>query len=244
MNFQEIIDSESQMMANAKYQYGEFFDNSFNFLVLLQDFINDAKLDSWLSIIMFSHIKRHAVLAFFSIIRRHQVQGFLDLRQVLEGLSIACYVLGHTDLKQLVTIDENNIIHEIARGQYYPWLKINYPQASNVIKTAKDQINFTCSHANLTYAVQDFKLTKESFEFSFFDRDDIDFIKGNLWFVGYVCMHVMDVIFGVNKDHKLLNFLADYPNRLYGLETKLNELKNEMLKKERFSQYLPILKQN
>lgn len=244
MNFQDIIDSESQMMEDAKRRYGEFFDNSFDFIILLQDFIADAKLGSWIFIIMLSHVRKHAVLAFFSIIRRHQIQGFMDLRQVLEGLSIACYALGHTDLEQLAKIDDDHVIQEIIKGQHYSWLVTNYPEASKVIKTAKDQVNATCSHANLTYAVQDFKLTEKSFEFSFFDRDDADLIKGNLWFVGYVCMHVMDIIFRVNKDHKLLNFLVDYPNRLKALEIKLNELKDEMLKKNRFSQYLPILEKN
>ena len=229
------------MMAEAKNKYGEFFENSFDFILLLQDFISDVKMDGWLFVIMFSHIKRHTVMAFFSVIRRHNVQGFMDLRQVLEGLSIACYALGHTNLEDLAKIDENQIIQEIINNKHYTWLEKNYQEASKVIKTTKNQINATCSHANLTYAFQDFKLSEKTFEFSFFDKDDLDLIKSNLWFVGYVCMHVMDIIFGVDKDSKLLNFSSNYPKKLKELEDKLNELKIEMLKKEKFNRYLSTL---
>lgn len=241
MNFQEIIDAESQMMADAKNKYGEFFDTSFESLAFLQEFISDAKMDSWLFMIMLSHIRKHTALAFFSIIRRHHIQGFMDLRQVLEGLSIDLYALAHTDLENLAKIDENNIIQEVLNNKHYTWLNSNYPEISQIIKTTKGQINDTCSHANLTYAVQDFKLTKKTFEFSFFDRDDLDLVKGDLWFVGYICMHTMAMIFTINKDYKLINITDESLKQVKELEVKLNKLKNEMLKKEKFNKYLPIL---
>lgn len=109
------------------------------------------------------------------------------------------------------------------------------------LKRLKKTINESCAHSNAIYAFQNFELGKEvrRFEFLYFDKDDSDLVKGDLWFIGNVAMGLMDLFYGVNQGRNLITFSSDFVARLKQYEVIGNKLKNEMLSKERFSRFKP-----
>ncbi len=245
MNFQDIIDSERQMIMEANKKYGTFFTNSLEFVSLTQEFIAEAKIDSWMFQYFFAYMKKHQLLSWFSMLRRHHVQSFLDLRQVIEATSLACYALAFPDNKVFATQDEHGILYipKNLISDCYSWIENNYPEASEALMFAKKEINKTCAHCNLIYAMYHSNLLSEKnvFEHEFFDNDDPDLINGDLWFLSLVSGNVMDIFYGVNRKYSQLTFSSDFVVRLKANRITLEKLRNEMREKERFKKWKPIL---
>jgi len=241
MNFQDIINSEHKMLMEAEDKYNKHFKNCINFVSLTQDFISEVKMESWVFNALLAYIRKYLLLSFFSALRLHHVQSFANLRQVLEGTSMACYALAFPEIKNFITIDQDNVARNstiIEKNKHYKWLEQNYPDASLVIKkTKEDFINKTCAHCSLVYTIQHFQMNDSSFEFSFFDKDDLDLVKGDLWLIGHTAGNLMDIFYGINKNYKLLTFSDNFIKRLTNLRKENEEIREEMKNKPRFKKW-------
>ncbi len=88
--------------------------------------------------------------------------------------------------------------------------------------------------------MQHFKISdnNKKFEFSFFDKDDLDLVKSDLWFIGHTAGNLMDIFYGINKDYKLLAFSNNFIEQIRKLRRDNEEIREEMKKTERFKKFL------
>lgn len=241
MNFSEIIDKEREMLLSAGEKYGEHFRNSFNFVVLMQDFIVDVRPEAWIFALFLSQVRKHLVLSFFSVLRQHHIQAMLDLRQVFEAGAKGAYAIAFPDENIFVQKNDTGTLFE-PKGlpkECYRWLEENYPEGTLPLKNLKNIINESCAHANAIFAFPNFEMTKggRRIEFAFFDKEDADLVKVDLWFVGNTAMGLMDLFYGVNQKQNLITFTADFVLRLKNYEAAGKGLKAELMGKQRFSRF-------
>lgn len=241
MDFDKIIDKEREMLLTAQERYGEHFSNSFSFVTLMQEFIVEVRPTAWVFALFLSQVRKHLVLSFFSALRRHHIQAMLDLRQVFEAGGKGAYAIAFPDEGKFVQKDDRGTLFE-PRGlpkECYEWLGENYPEATLPLKKLKNIINESCAHANAIFAFSNFEMAKgtKRIEFTFFDKEDADLVKVDLFFVGNTAMGLMDLFYGVNQKRNLITFSPDYIARLKDYELVGNKLKEEMMCKKRFSRY-------
>jgi len=234
----EIIDAEKQMLLDAEQKYGNYYQNAFGFVLLLQDFIESAMPDAWVFIIFLAQVRKHSLLALFSTLRLHHVQAMLGLRQVLEAGASAAYAIGNPTEKGFTRTDKDGLVDapQDLTKKRYEWLDKNYPEGSKVIKNFKTIINGSTAHSSMVYGFQNFKIDKESrgFHTPFFDFEDEYLVKTDLWQIGNILMGLMDLFYGINQNHPLLQFKSDFVKHLKELEAGNQALKNEMMKNPRY----------
>ncbi len=100
----------------------------------------------------------------------------------------------------------------------------------------KDSINSSAAHSNIVYAHNNFNFndTTRKFETPFFDVEDEYLVKTNLWTIGNIIMSLVDLFYGIAKDHGGVLFTDDFIQRLKTLEAENHRLKAEMMETERY----------
>lgn len=243
MDFQEIIDKERDMLLTAEQKYGNHFTACMDFVMLMQDFLKEIKPDAFIFSLFLSQIRKHIILSLLSTLRNHHIQAMLVLRQVFEAGAKGAYAIAFPDEGKFFQKDAKGILFE-PKGltkECYDWLEKNYPTGTIPLKNLKNTINKSCAHANGIYAFQNLIGLDEKrigIDFSFFDKEDIDKTKVDLWFIGNVAMGIMDLFYGVNTGRNLLTFSPDFVVRLKRYEKNAGEVKKELMSKERFKRYL------
>ena len=234
----DIIESESQMILHGAERFGEYFINASEFNDLLQQFIKSVDLDRFIFAMFLSQIRKHHLLAHFSVVRLHHIQAMINLRQVLEAGSCAAYAIANPDRKGFADIDEKGIIdpsQELAKKRY-KWLEDNFKKGSDTIKNMKGTINNSTAHSNIVYAHNNFKFDGEQGKFitPFFDIEDDYRVKTDLWQIGNIAMGLMDLFYGVNKELGVIKFVDDFISQLKTLEAENHRLKAELMSNERY----------
>lgn len=236
--FEEILESEKDMVLSAEERWGDYYINAAEFNVLLGDFIKSIDPDRYIFTMFLSQIKKHSMLALLSTVRLHHVQAMMDLRQTLEAGSCAAYAIANPDQSGFADVGENGILDASQKltGKRYKWLDENYPAGSTAIHNMKGSINSSSAHSNIIYAHNNFKLNPEAgkFETPFFDEEDEYLVKTNLWAIGNIIMGLTDLFYGIAKDHKGIVFADDFIVRLKKLEEENHKLKAEMMQTERY----------
>jgi len=72
----------------------------------------------------------------------------------------------------------------------------------------------------------------------FFDIEDDYHVKADLWLTGSVALTLMDLLYGVNLDHKVIGFRNDFPLQMQRL-AKENDGLVEMNATDRFKCAMP-----
>ncbi|HEY1861595.1 MAG TPA: hypothetical protein VGG61_14640 [Gemmataceae bacterium] len=93
----DIIESERLMALSAPERFGYFHDNAMGTNYLLQNGIVGVPYHRSLFARWGSQLKKYHLLAVFSFVRLHQVQGLMNLRQVLEAAVDAAFAVAHPD---------------------------------------------------------------------------------------------------------------------------------------------------
>jgi|SRR3989344_2812082 len=242
ISFAELIEEEKTLLLTAEEKYGEFFRNTINFIGLSNEFIIGIRPEGWIFGLFLGQLKKHTVLSFFSAIRKHHIQAMLDLRIVYESVCKALYGLAFPEVEKFVVEDERGVAFEredLAKD-CYKWLAENFPEGYESIKNQRRLINNSTAHANLIYAQQhsEVNIKDGKFEYNYFDKEDLDLIKADLWQIGNSLMGIMDLIYGVdNRHNKFITFTPDFIKKLKEYEKTNLELKQEMMKKERFNRF-------
>jgi len=234
----DIIESEKDLLLEAEEKYGDYFKNAAGFNELLNSFLKSANPDAWIFILFLSQIKKHHLLALFSIIRRHHIQAMLNMRQVLEAGVNAAYAIEYPDQDKFVVKRDDGFIDapQKLQSKRYTWLKDNHKEKSDFIKNMKDSINNSCAHSNLIYAFSNFDMDlieKKVFGTPFFDNENDFMTKTDLWMIGNIVLGLLDLFYGVNKTGKTLVFADDFVPRLKELEAQNHALKAELEKHPR-----------
>lgn len=234
----DILTNEHEMVLHGAESYGDYFINASEFNLLLQEFIKSVDSDRFIFAIFLAQIKKHHLLALFSVVRLHHIQATMDLRQTLEAGSCAAYAIANPDQNGFADIDENGIIDAIQEltKKRYKWLEENFKKGSDAIKNMKTTINNSTAHSNIVYAYNNFRFdSKEGkFDTPFFDIKDDYLVKTGLWQIGNIAMGLMDLFYGVNKNLNVVKFIDNFIPRLKKLESDNNRLKTEMMKSKRF----------
>lgn len=236
--FDEIIESERQMILTGAERYGAYFANAFAFNDLLQNFIKSLNPDRFIFVMFLAQIRKHMTLAFFSVLRLHHLQAMMDLRQVLEATACAAYSIANPDVSGFADIDADGIAdpsQELTKKRY-KWLEDNFKQGSDAIKNMKTAINQSSAHSNIVYAYNNFRFDSEKGNFNtpFFDIEDDYLVKTNLWQVANIIMGITDLLYGVNRSIGAIKFADDFIPRLKALETENHKLKAEMMATDRY----------
>ena len=102
------------------------------------------------------------MLALLSTLRLHKVQSMMNLRQTLAVGAAPAFAIANPEPEHFIDIDANGILDpaKALAGKRYRWLETNFPKSSESIKSKKDQINATTSHANIVSANQTFRVNE------------------------------------------------------------------------------------
>jgi hypothetical protein len=234
---EEILKVEAEAFEKAHEKYGAFFENAMDFTDLLNSFLQEVNPDAVIFVMFLAQVKKFNLLALLSVVRLHHVQAMLDMRQVLEAGANAAYGLANPSVEDFIVTREDGVADAPKKltTKRYAWLEQNYPAGSNTIKNQKELINSSSAHSTMIYVFNNFDMQSEgTFGMSYFDKDDEYMTKTNLWFVGNTALGLMDLFFGVNKDHNRIKFIPDFKARLLALQKQNHALKAEMSKHPRF----------
>ncbi len=237
-SFEEIVESEKEMVLSGAHRYGSYFANAYAFNILLQEFIKSVNPDRFIFAMFISQIRKHHTLALFSTLRLHHIQAMMDLRQTIEAGACAAFAIANPSEEGFADFNENGLLEatQALTKKRYKWLEENFAVGSEAIKKIKGSINESVSHSNIIYAHNNFRFDANDDEFvtPFFDIEDDYLVKTNLWQIGNIAMGLMDLFYGINDKLDVIKFIESFIPRLKELELANHKLKEEMMTTERY----------
>lgn len=232
--FNDILNSEREMVLRGADRYGHYFINASEFINLLYDgMIKSIDPDHFIFGIFLSQIRKHLTLSLFSAVRLHSVQTNMNLRQVLEAATCAAYAIANTDPADFAETRDDGTLNPSQKlaAKRYAWLNQNFSSSSNAIKLMKSCINEIGTHSNIVGAHNTFLYDQENkiFNTPFFDYENERSVKTELWQIANITLGIMDLIFGVNQEYATIIVKDDWADKFRILTTENERLKGEML---------------
>jgi len=236
--FQEILDSEHEMVLQAEQRFGSYYVNAVRFNELLSQSINTVHLTRLIFALFLSQVRKHHTLALFSTVRLHRIQAKMDLRQALEAGAFAAYAIAHIDATDFADKDEEGILNptqDLAKKRY-KWLEQNFAEGSNTIKRLKGTINKSTAHSNIADGQSNFNFDglNRRFDTPFFDFEDDYLVKSDLWLIANVAMGLLRLFFEVNRTLNVVVFADDFEKRIKELSADNDQLRAAMMQTERY----------
>jgi len=166
-----------------------------------------------------SSVQKNLSFSLLAVIRRHNTQAMMILRQVLESSVLGCYGLYDNDINKFYKkeIYEHNKSIDKIRKSVYNWVKGEYPEYSDAIKTFKDEINKQFAHANIVHASTDI-LSEQTF--LFFDKKDEILTKNLLCVIAWVSSVLLNFFSKVIQDFPLVKVVDNFENKVKKLESE------------------------
>jgi len=235
---EEINESERQLVVDAEARYGKHYRHARACSVFLSRCIVSVEHDRLMFARFFALMKKHHMLALLSTVRLHKVQSAMNLRQTLEAGAAAAFAIANTELEHFAEIDEAGILgpSQELTAQRYKWLATHFRAGSDAIKAKKDLINNAAAHANIVSAEQTFRIDEggDRLDAPFFDLEDEYHVKADLWLASSIAIELMDLLYGVNRDRNVIEFVPDF--RAYmAVAIRTNaELHSEITSTERY----------
>ena len=195
---------EHQKLIDAESRYGNAFVNAYNTTIMLSNIMMWPISDCDLFIRFYSQVKKYHALSLVSSVRQHRVQAKMDLRYFLESLVNAAFTLAHTGTRNYFDHENKkiNTPHK-ATGLAYKWIEGAYGGYSKFIKDLKDEINGETAHAHVVNSQHNFDFipgVRAEIITSYFDFDDNDLVKVDLWQCAKAGLYAIDLILAVQKD--------------------------------------------
>ena len=132
--FEEVIDSEGQLVLDAEARYGKHYRNARAGSIFLSRSIVSVELGHHETFgRFFSQMKKHHMLALLSTLRLHKVQSMTNLRQVLEAGAAAAFAIANPEMHHFADIDEIGFLDPskaLARKRYR-WLDEHFAAVPN-----------------------------------------------------------------------------------------------------------------
>lgn len=118
--------------------------------------------------------------------------------------SNAAFSLAHTDTQHYFDLQNNRIGDaQKATLKAYKWLEVTYPAHSNFVRELKADINEQTAHAHVVNSQHNFDFVpgqKAEIITSYFDFEDDELVKLDLWIAAKAGIHAADLILTVQKD--------------------------------------------
>lgn len=242
--FEDLIESEKNMVLQASEKYGEFWGNSFGLVAFINRFVKSVDDPSkFIFLAFWSQVKKHLTLALFSAVRRHHVQSKMDMRQVLEAASWAAYALAFKDESKFYEKDEygNIQVTDRLKKEKNKWLNQNFKIKSEEIKRNIKMIGDSTAHANIAYAFNNFHMKTENnpgFVLPFFDQEDDYIVKTDLWSIANTAIGLVGLFIGVNQQYKVFRLIDDFNDQFKQLVDLNKKLQLEMMTNKRYKDVL------
>jgi hypothetical protein len=238
----EILQSEKEMVERGEERYGAYFKNAMDFDSLLgTGMISSIDRSRYIFAVFLAQVRKHLTLAIFSAVRLHHVQAMMNLRQALEAGASAAFAIAHTEPAEFANEKDDGTIDPSQKlsKKRYDWLTHNFPAGAEALKVMKDLINQFGAHSNIVSAYQNFRLDDVNRQFStpFFDFEEADFVKTDLWQIANVELGLMDLFYGINEKFDVIKLQQDWGERFRTLAAENNRLRDEMMSLERFKKY-------
>ncbi len=238
MNFriEDLSNTENIMLINAHKEYGTLFDHAQATVLFTRKFIYKVDPLAWVFISFLSQTSNSLVLALLSSVRRHDVQANMMLRYALESVVLACYALSKPDVNEFGHIDSDGLIQidEEVLSRAYEWLEINYKTYSDTIKSFKDKINKSSSHANILKPQATFDFDEEM-KMLFFDKKHKIITEQRLWWIANISLGFLDLFSKVINDFPLVKLIDDFQIRWRDLGIENERIKQKLMKYPEFA---------
>lgn len=184
--------------------YGVFAHSAFS---IMDSMITDLPRSHMLFAGTLATVRSFADQALLAAMRQHRIQMNLCLRQVLEGTTLAAYLLAHPKPDHPTEDDQGNMVEPklLMTKVVYPWFKTTFPDQNAKIKELKDQINLLSGHTNLiaTSAVFDYGQKADThIAADFFDQPIDQMVWANFYEVGEAITLAIEVILHANINAK------------------------------------------
>lgn len=241
-SFDDIIESERQILIDAKNSNDSFFNNALEFSNLLHNFIKHYN-DPWnfISFAFLSQVKKHHILALLSATRLHHVQCGMNLRQVLEAWAWVAYAMSTKEQDRFYIIDENDVLQvpDRLKKAKNTWLNDKFNEKSTWIKKQKELINESVAHSNIFNTLQNFKVDYKNgiFENQYFDYDDEYKLRMNYWYISNIAMGLLDLFYGINNIYNVFQFADNFLLTYKALEKQSMDLRQQIMKDPRYKKY-------
>jgi hypothetical protein len=235
---EEIVESERQLLIDADARYGKYYRHARACSVFLSRAIISVNHDRMMFGRLFSLLKKHHMLALLSTLRLHKVQSMMNLRQVLEASAAAAFAIANPELEHFAETDAAGILdptQELTRKRYR-WLATHFRASSDALKAKKELINNMAAHANIVTTDQTFRVNEggDMIDAPFFDLEDEYFVKGDLWLMSSIAIEVLDLLYGVNKDRNVIEFIPEFEAHFTGMARGNQALHAEMTSTDRY----------
>jgi hypothetical protein len=196
---------EHQRVIDAEQRYGDYYVNAYNATIMLSNIMMWPVSDCDIFIRFLSQLKKYHTLSLISTVRLHRIQAKMNLRYFLESTVNAAYALTHTDTKVYFNFDdEEQPDAKKASHRAYNWIENAFPAHSQSILNMKDQINKQTAHANIFNGQHNFLYVpgaRAEIHTSYFDFEDEQFVKADLWQCAQAGLIAIDLILAVQKQH-------------------------------------------
>lgn len=204
MSLEIFSAEEHQRLADAESRYGNAFVNAYNTTILLSNLMMWPVIDCDLFIRFYSQMKKYHTLSVVSTVRLHRIQAKMNLRYFLESTANAAFSLAHTDTQNYFDLQNNRIGDaQKATLKAYKWLEVTYLAHSDFMRDLKADINEQTAHAHVINSQHNFDFVpgqRAEIITSYFDFDDDELVKLDLWIAAKAGLHAADLILTVQKD--------------------------------------------
>ncbi|HJZ69610.1 MAG TPA: hypothetical protein VKF81_15910 [Blastocatellia bacterium] len=236
--FEEIVESERELILTADQRYGKYYLHARECAILLSRCIISVDPDRMMFARFFSLIKKQVMLALLSTLRLHKVQALMNLRQVLEAGAAAAFAIANPEPEHFARTDANGFIDasQDLTEKRYKWLAKHFPAGSEAIKKKKNLINDFAAHANVVATNQTFEVNEVGNEISapFFDTEDEYHVKTDLWQTASISIELMGLLYEVNKTQNVLEFIPNFEHHLRRVYDDNSALLMEMKSTKRY----------
>lgn len=236
MSLELFSAEEHQKLLDAEQKYGNAFINAYNTTILVSNLMMWPVIDCDLFIRFYSQMKKYHTLSVISTVRMHRIQAKMDLRYFLESTANAAFSLAHTDTQNYFD-HQNRRIGDAQKASVkaYRWLETTYQGHSDFMKDLKATINEQTAHAHVVNSQHNFDLIageRAEIITSYFDFEDDEVVKLDLWIAAKAGLHAADLILQVQKDFG--GFLpssdvANLPRLMVDNDAVLAELQKDKL---------------
>jgi hypothetical protein len=233
--FEEVVESEQQMVLKADDRFGKYWTTARESSIFLSRCVASFNHDRMNFGRFIAILKKHHMLAILSAVRLHKSQAMMNLRQALEAGATAAFALANPEDKHFLKWEDGLIqLPKNLPGKRYDWLAEHHKELSDAIKSKKDLINNSQSHANVVASHSIFRVDGEQANVPFFDQEDAYHVQTDLWLCAAVALDVMKLLREVNTGLDVAEFTENFDNHLLVLERRVAVLLEKMKATERY----------
>lgn len=243
-SLEEIIESEKQIVIDAKEKFGMYYSHAVKVQYLLKTFIEDIISTNWYGSPAFiGQIKKHFTLALLSTLRLHDSQYQMNLRQMIEATSRAVFGIANSEKEHFFNkVEKGRAIKEGQKvsQEKYEWLEKNYSDFSGSLHGLKKLINRLGLHtgfatAHLSLNADEAKKEDNNINriFCYFDNSNHfnssdNHIKQNLTVVSSLALLIMHLIYEANLKDKYYKIQDNFVDNFIELMKESDNLTAEL----------------